>query len=85
MKTNLEIGVEVIGVSRILRRIRKLGNAGHLPDRTRKRLLKMADNGGLIQSKLRRGRSHLTLVVTPAYELKRILWRLEARAEKAAA
>ena len=83
--TNLEIAADGGKARRAIVRIRQLGGAGHLPERTRQRLLAMADNGGLLDSRLRRGRKKITLVVTPSYELKRILGRLEARAAKAAA
>ncbi len=84
--TKLDITVKgVAGVTRIIRRVQALGDAGHMPARTRKRLLTMAGNGGLWQSRLRPGRERFTLDVTPSYELNRILGRLEARAEKAAA
>ncbi len=70
----------------VLRRIQKLGDAGHLPARTRKRLMAMVGNTDtLFDSELRRGKRSFTLVIRPSYELKRILGRLEARAEKAAA
>ena len=84
--TKLDITVVGVGrVTRIIRQVQALADAGHLPDRTRKRLLAMAGNGGLWESRLRRGRKKVTLDVTPSYELNRILGRLEARAAKAAA
>lgn len=70
---------------RVLKRIRRLGDAGHMPERTRKRLLAMAKGDGLYDYNVRRLPSSVTLIVTPSYELNRILGRLEARAEKAAA
>ncbi len=85
MKTTLEIVADGAKALRAMKRVRQLGDAGHLPERTRKRLLAMAENGGLLDSHLRRGRKKMTLVLTPSYELVRILGRLEARAEKAVA
>ena len=84
-KKQWKIGCEASQVRGVLRRIRELGDAGHLPDRTRERLIRMTESvEPLVVFDLREGKRSYTLVVRPSYELKRILGRLEARAAKAA-
>lgn len=80
----LTIRADVASARRILGWIREYGEKDPLPARTRKRLLAMAESGALFKSELRRSRRFLTLMVTPSYELNRILRRLELRAIKAA-